>query len=281
MVIILLVVAVSVVVFWHRAEIPARSRQAAVSRFARRSGLSPSSIDDEAARRVVRRDRVAVAGVVLALPAGQYLLGQGLVYSALAILYVGPAVAAVVGHLAFRATPSGPRVAHATSRTVTAYVPPWMLAAVVAGAAMTVALLVAWGLTPRVDAPKFPTDATALPTILLGAAVVVALAVSLGAARVVAGGRQVAGSPEHLLVDDALRAQTVRDCLHLTAATTIIALGTVDGWFGWADDPFWQEWSRRTELLPLVLLAAVALAVSDTGARRWWRDRLHAEAVPS
>ncbi|HEY6744856.1 MAG TPA: hypothetical protein VI357_03975 [Mycobacteriales bacterium] len=275
-----LIVAAAVVVCWSRADIGAGGRRAAVARFARRSGLPPSSVDDEAERRVVRRDRVALAGVILALPAGQHLLDQGLVFSSIAVGYVGLALAALVGHLTSRPAPDGPRVAHATSRGVAAYVPPWLVGTAVAGAAMTVALLVAWALTPRVDAPIFPTDAGAVPTVLLGAAVVGALAVSLWAARVVAGGRQVAGTAEQLAVDDALRAQTVRDCLHLTAATTIVALGTVDTWFGWADDPFLQEWSRRVELLPLLLLAALALAVRTSGARRWWRDRLH-EPVPA
>lgn len=275
------VIAATVVVFWSRADIGAGGRRAAVERFARRAGLPPATVDDAAAQRVVRRDRIALAGVVLALPPGQYLLDQGLVFASIAAGYVGLAVAALIGHVTARTTPPGPRVAHATSRTVTAYVPPWLLGVAVAGAAMTVSLLVAWALTPRVDAPVSPTDATAVPTFLLGAAVVGALVVSLWAARVVAGGRQVAGSPEHLAVDDALRAQTVRDCLHLTAATTIVALGTVDAWFGWADDPFLQEWSRRVELLPFLLLAAVVLAVWTSGARHRWRDRLHAEAVTS
>lgn len=105
--------------------------------------------------------------------------------------------------------------------------------------------------------------------------------VSLWAARVVAGGRQVADSPEHLAVDDALRAQTVRDCLHLTAATTVVALGTVDTWFGWADDPLLQQWSQRAELVPSLLIVAVVLAVWTSGARRWWRDRLPGPAVAS
>jgi hypothetical protein len=250
-----------------------------VQRFARRSGLPPETVDDAAASRVVRRDRIALAGVVLALPAGQYLLDQGLVFSSIAVGYVGLAVAALVGHLTSRATPDGPRVAHATDRTVTAYVPPWLLGFAVAGAAMTLALLAAWALTPRIDAPIFPAGGGAGPTAALAVAVVGALALSLWAARVVAGGRQVADSAEHLAVDDALRAQTVRDCLHLTAATTLVALGTVDGWFGWADDPLLQQWSQRTELVPSLLIAAVVLAVWTSGARQWWRDRLQTGAV--
>jgi hypothetical protein len=274
-----LVLAAAAVVCWSRADIGAGGRRAAVQRFARRSGLPPSTVDEVATGRIVRRDRIALAGVILTLPAGQYLLDQGLVFSSIAIGYVGLALAALVGHLTFRPAPDGPRVAHATSRTLTAYVPPWLPGVAVAGAAMTVALLVAWALTPRMDVPISPTDGGAVPTLLLGAAVVAALAVSLWAARLVAGGRQVAGTAEQLAVDDALRAQTVRDCLHLTAATTIVALGTVDAWFGWADDPLLQEWSARAELLPFVLLAAVALTVSRTGARHWWRERLPTEAV--
>lgn len=274
------VLVVAAVVGWSRAGIGPGGQQAAVERFARRSGLPASSVDDAAGRRVVRRDRVALTGVVLALPAGQWLLDQGLPYTAIAACYAGLAVAALIGHLTSRPAPSGPRVAHATSRTVTAYVPSWLLGVVVAGAAMTIALLIAWALTPRVEAPIFPTDATAVPTFLFGAAVVGALAVSLWAARLVAGGRQVAGTAEHLAVDDALQAQTVRDCLHLTAATTTVTLGTVDGWFGWADDPFLQEWSRRVELVPFLLLAAVALTVLTSGARQHWHEHLH-EPVPA
>jgi hypothetical protein len=274
----LLLVAAAIVVFWSRADIGSGGRRAAVERFARRAGLPPGSVDDDAARRVVRRDRFALAGVVLALPAGQYLLDQGLVFSAVAAGYVGLAVAALAGHLTERAGPPGPRVAHATSRTVTAYVPPWLLGVAVAGVAATVALLIAWALTPRVDAPISPTDGSGVPTFLLGAAVVLALVVSLWAARVVAGGRQVADSAEHLAVDDALRAQTVRDCLHLTAATTIVVLGTVDAWFEWAADPFLQDLSQRVAWVPLLLLAAVVLAVWTSGARQRWRDRLHDSA---
>ena len=276
-----LVLVAAAVVFWSRADIGAAGERAAVDRFARRAGLPPSSVDEEAARRVVRRDRVALSGVVLALPAGQWLLDQGLLYTSIAACYVGLAVAALIGHATSRPAPSGPRVAHATSRTVTAYVPPWLLGVVVAGAAMTVSLLIAWSLTPRVDAPIYPTDATAVPTFLFGAAVVGALAVSLWAARLVAGGRQVADTAEHLAVDDALRAQTVRDCLHLTAATTIVALGTVDGWFGWADDPFLQEWSQRVELVPFLLLAAVSLTVLTGDARQHWRDHLSRSEMAS
>jgi hypothetical protein len=281
LVVSVLVLAAAGVLFWSRADVGAGGRRAAVERFARRSGLPPSSVDDAAAGRVVRRDRIALAGVVLVLPAGQYLLDQGLVFSAIAVGYVGLAVAALVGHLTSRAAPDGPRVAHATSRTVTAYVPPWLLGFAVAGAAMTLALLVAWALTPRIDAPIEPAGGGAGPTAALAVAVAGALAVSLWAARVVAGGRQVADSPEHLAVDDALRAQTVRDCLHLTAATTLVALGTVDTWFGWADDPLLQQWSQRTELVPSLLIAAVVLAVWTSGARRWWHDRLHEPAAAS
>ena len=66
-----------------------------MERFARRSGLPSGTVDDAATRRVVRRDRIALAGVVLALPVGQFLLDQGLVFSAVAIGYVGLAVAAL------------------------------------------------------------------------------------------------------------------------------------------------------------------------------------------
>jgi hypothetical protein len=279
-VVTVLVLAAAGVVIWSRADVGAGGQRTAVERFARRSGLPPSSVDGAAAGRVVRRDRIALAGVVLALPAGQYLLDQGLVFSSIAIGYVGLAVAALLGHLTARAAVDGPRVAHATSRSVTAYVPPWLLGLAVAGAAVALALLVAWALTPRMDA-QIPAGGGAGPTAALGAAVAGALAVSLWAARLVAGGRQVADSPEHLAVDDALRAQTVRDCLHLTAATTLVALGTVESWFGWADDPLLQQWSQRAELVPSVLIAAVFLAVWTSGARRRWRDRLHEPAVAS
>ena len=279
MLVAVLIAAATVAVFWSRADLGPGSRRAAVLRFARRSGLPADTVGEGAAARVIRRARVALGGVILALPAGQYLFDQGLVFSAIATGYVGLAVAALVGHLTERPAADGPRVAHATSRGVTAYVPPWLLGAAAAGAAMTLSLLVAWALTPRTDAPIEPAGGGAVPTLLLGLAVVGALAVSLWAARVVAGGRQVAGTAEELALDDALRAQTVRDCLHLTAATTVVALGTVDAWFGWAEDPFLQQWSSRTELLPFVLLGAVVLAVSRTGARHWWRHQLHAPAA--
>jgi hypothetical protein len=108
------------------------------------------------------------------------------------------------------------------------------------------------------------------------------LVVSAGLARLVVRRRQAVGTPAELAADDALRAQAVRDALHLTAAISLavafvlsLALAEPD-----VDGPL----RRVAGYTPLVLLLAVFLVGSLhelSGGPRWWRKRLPAEAAPA
>jgi hypothetical protein len=94
--------------------------------------------------------------------------------------------------------------------------------------------------------------------------------------------RQAVGSPAELAVDDALRAQAVRDALHLTAAISLavafvlaLALAEPD-----VDGPL----RRVGGLTPVVLLFgifAVGTVHELTGGPRHWRRRLPAEPAPT
>jgi hypothetical protein len=56
-----LIAAVTVAVFWSRADLGPGSRRAAVQRFARRSGLPADTVDEVAADRMVRLHEPATA----------------------------------------------------------------------------------------------------------------------------------------------------------------------------------------------------------------------------
>jgi hypothetical protein len=245
--------------------------------FADRAGLPAEAVDAALVRRVVRRQRFVLAGVALGLVAPAVVPGD------LALLYVGLALGAVADQLTTPAPPSGtPRVAHATSIRLGDYVPSWLFAVVTAAALTGPVLAVLHELAPR-KAQNIAFDrlsgtaATGLTLAALGG-----LAVSVGLARLVVRRRQAVGSPTELAVDDALRAQAVRDALHLTAAISLavafvlaLALAEPD-----VDGPL----RRVAGLTPVVLLFgifAVGTVHELTGGPRHWRRRLRAEPSPA
>lgn len=243
--------------------------------FAYRTGLPVAAVDAALVRRVVRRQRFVLAGVAVGVAAPPAIPGN------LALLYVGLAVGAVVDQLSTPPPPPGtPRVAHATSTRLNDYVPGWLFAVVTAVAVVAPVLALLHQTAPRkaqnlVFQRLSGTAATGLVlTALTG------LIVSVALARLVVRRRQAVGSPTELAVDDALRAQAVRDTLHLTAAISVVvayvlalALAEPD-----VDGPL----RRVAGLTPIVLLLAIIVvgAVHElTGAPRYWQRRLPAEAT--
>lgn len=245
--------------------------------FADRSGLAPEAVGATLVRRVTRRQRFVLAGVALGLVAGTVLPGD------LALLYVGLGLGAVADQLTTPPLPPGtPRVAHATGTQPSDYVPGWLFGVVTAAALVDPVLALLYAVAPRkvqnigFEPLSAPTAAGLALTGLAG------LAVSIGLARLVVSRRQAAGSPAELAADDALRAQAVRDALHLTAAISVavafvlsLALAEPD-----VDGPL----RRVAGLTPLVLLFAIFVVGSLhelSGGPRWWRRRLPAEPAPA
>ena len=241
--------------------------------FATRTGLPPEAVDATLVHRVIRRQRFVLAGVALGLIAGTVLPGD------LALLYVGLALGAVTDRLTAPAPPPGtPRVAHATSTRLADYVPGWLYAAATAAAVLGPVLAVLHAVAPRKvqDIAFDPLSGTAATGLALVA--LTGLVVSAGLARLVVRRRQAAGTPAELAADDALRAQAVRDALHLTAAISVavafvlsLALAEPD-----VDGPL----RRVAGWTPIVLLAGmlmVAAVHEVTGGPTHWRRRLPVE----
>lgn len=252
---------------WHRARA-----------FADRAGLPAEAVDATLVHRVVRRQRFVLAGVALGLVAPAVLPGD------IALLYVGLALGAVADQLTTPALPAGtPRVAHATSSRLTDYVPGWLVATATAAALTTPVLAVLHELAPR-KAQNIAFDrmsgATAVGLVLTALA---GLAVSVLLARLVVRRRQTVGSPTELAVDDALRAQAVRDALHLTAAITFVvafvlalALAEPDV----ADGPV-RRVAGWTPIVILAGLAVVGTVHEATGGPTHWRRLLPTEPTPA
>lgn len=244
--------------------------------FADRAGLPADAVDAALVRRVVRRQRFVLAGVALGAAAQAVIPGD------LALLYVGLALGAFADQLATPPPPPGtPRVAHATSSRLGDYVPSWLFAAVTAAALTTPVLAVLHELAPR-KAQDIVFDrmsgAAATGLVLTAFA---GLAVSVLLARLVVRRRQAVGSPTELAVDDAFRAQAVRDALHLTAAISVVvayvlalALAEPDV----VDGPL-RRIAGWTPIVMLVGLAVVGTVHVATGGPTHWRTRLRHEAA--
>ena len=238
-------------------------------RFAARCGL-PGEVDAGLVRRVARRQRFVLAGVALGALASIATKGS------IALIWGGLAVGALADQVASPAAPDGaPRVAHTTGTRLTDYVPGWLLGAVVAAFACSPLLALLWVLAPRggVDADVPGTPGTEVAGLVAVAAA--ALAGSLLLARFLVRRRQRVSSAADLATDDAFRAQTVRDALHLTAATSLavaFALSLA------LHDPAVQGVARPVGgWAPIVLLlAAVAVGTVHEagGGPRYWRGRL-------
>lgn len=242
--------------------------------FAERVGLPAEAVDATLIHRVARRQRFVLAGVALGLIAGTVLPGD------LTLLYVGLALGAVLDQLtAPPPPPDTPRVAHATSTRLADYVPGWLFAVVTVLALTGPTLAVLHQTAPRkVQDIAFDPMAGTTATVLALTALA-GLVVSAGLARLVVRRRQAVGTPAELAADDALRAQAVRDALHLTAAISLavafvlsLALAEPD-----VDGPL----RRVAGYTPLVLLLGVILVGvlhELSGGPRWWRTRLPAVA---
>jgi hypothetical protein len=245
-----------------------REHQRAVG-FAARTGL-PADVGPDLVHRVVRRQRFVLAGVGLGVLASMAANGS------VALIWVGLAVGALADQLATPAVPDDtPRVAHTAGIRLTDYVPGWLLGAVVAAFACSPLLALLWVLAPRggPDADVPGTSGTEVAGLVAVAAA--GLAGSLLLARFMVRRRQRAGSAAELAIDDAFRAQAVRDALHLTAATSLaVAFALSLALQDFAVHGFTRHIGG---LAPLVLLLAVA-AVGTThelrGGPQHWRGRL-------
>lgn len=241
-----------------------QARRAA--RVGARLGLEPELVDRMFVRRVVRRYRFVVGGLVLGL------LASWLTGGPLSLGYAGLAVGAVVDQLATpRPAPGTRRVAHPVSRRLTDYVPGWLVGVTAAAAAGPAVLGVLGRLAAPDTAPRGSLTMAA-GLVLLPAA---ALAGALAVARHLIDRPQPAASAEDLQRNEAIRAQAVRDILQLSAAVSLVtAWRLADSFLG----PDIEGTLRRVAgLLPLGLLLGVlvvGLVHELTGGPRHWRRRL-------
>lgn len=250
-----------------------RAQRRRAAAFARRSGLPAGEPDPALVRRVVRRQRFVQAGITVGLVASTQAHDLWVV-----AIYAGLALGAVADRLLQPPVPPGaPRVAHGTDTRLTDYVPRWLLGAAVVAAAVPPLFALLWVAAPRTERDLVDTELSGGTAVLLVLAALAALAASLGLARLVVRRPAAAGTPWDLATDDALRAQAVRDSLHLSAATSVAtayvlswglveqdvdgALRAVGGWFPFA---------------ALLLLLVVAVGHEVRGPRHW-RSRLHPE----
>jgi hypothetical protein len=244
----------------------ARGRQRRAAAFARRAGLP--GVTPELTHRVGRRWRFVVAGTLLGLAVTPFA-GQWLVP-----VYAGLALGALADVITRPGPPPGsPRVAHAASTRLRDYVPAWLVGVAAGAAAAAPLLALLWVLTPRTGAARDGITGAGVAWLVLAAGA--GLAVSLGLARAVVRRRQPAGSPAELAIDDALRAQAVRDVLQVTAVTSFAV--------GWAlsmalIEPDVAGVARLVGgAYPLVMLlgiAVVGVAHEATRGARCWRRRL-------
>ncbi|HEV7654565.1 MAG TPA: hypothetical protein VGP36_07485 [Mycobacteriales bacterium] len=243
----------------------ARQERRHATAVARRFGLPPDAVDDTLVRRIARRQRFVQTGVLVGLLFTPFLQAW------FVPLYAGLALGAAVDQVAAPRLPADtPRVAHVTDLRLSAYVPAWLLVASALGAACAPVLLLVWAVAPRT--PPVPVaDPSTAGAVTLAALSLLGLGVSLGLARFVVGRPQAAGSSTELAVDDALRAQAVRDALHITAVvslTTTMVLGLKEGEVGGA-------LRYLGGALPVVLLAGIALAgithELTAGPKHWRR----------
>jgi hypothetical protein len=273
--------AIIVLVAWRLGALGgARRRRRAAKRFARRAGL-PAGSEPALVRRVVRRHRFVLGGAAACLAAATWLTDLGL-----GACYFGLALGAVADRLTQPApTPGAPRVAHATSTRVTDYVPAWLLVAVAAGAAMAPVLAMLRLIAPRTERNLGDRELAGDTAALLVLLALLGLLTSLWLARLIVGRRATAQSPAELVVDDALRAQAVRDALHLSAATSVLCILPLS--YSLMEQDVDGVLRRVGGWLPIAILVALALVgiVHEARGPRHWRDRLHpelaADSVPS
>jgi hypothetical protein len=239
---------------WHQARA-----------YGRRVGLPV--VDGPVVARLARRHRFVLGGVAVGALASPWLN--------LAAVWVGLAAGAVADQLTAPAPAAGPRVAHATSTRLDDYVPRWVLGAAAAAATCVPVLAVCWLVAPRTPRHLDPRMLTGAGAVGLVVVAVGGLAISLALARLVVRRPQAAGTATELALDDAYRAQAVRDALQLTAAVSVLA--------GWRMSQALLEQDvdgvlrRVGGAVPLVTLLAIVVAGvlhEATGGARHWRSRL-------
>jgi hypothetical protein len=232
---------------------------------ARRFGLPDDAVDRAFVRRVARRQRFVQTGVLLGLVVFMY------VDAWFVPLYAGLALGAVADQLATPGLPAGtPRVAHATDARLRAYVPDWLLVAATAAAACAPVLAVVWAVAPRAELPG-PQPSTA-GTVVLALLSLGGLAASLGLARFVVRRPQAAGSPADLAVDDAFRAQAVRDALHVTAVVSLTTTWALGAEATEVAGPLRHVGGTLPGVLLLGLLAVGTVHEFAAGPRHWRRS---------
>lgn len=276
-----IVVALLVGASWYRGAIGGTAAQrAATRRFAERVGLPGGrSPDPELVPRVVRRYRFVMAGVAVGLfaPAAIPLEPAIDTYGGLAFLLLGLTAGAVLAQV----TEPGPepdttRVAHTVDPALTDYVPRWALQVVALGVAAVIGLTVVAVAVPMHHIAGSAPGTSSRGVVALGAGAVLLSALAFWAARTVVRRRRTVTSATELAVDDALRGQAVRDCLGLSAATSVGALLVislrVDNAAGLTR--ILHGWTPVAG----IVVAVIALCVHEwTGGPRWWRTRLHPE----
>jgi hypothetical protein len=243
----------------------ARQERRHATAVARRFGLPADAVDEALVRRVARRQRFVQAGVLTGVLVSPFL------HAWVVPLYAGLALGAAADQLAAPPLPADtPRVAHATDTRLSAYVPPWLLAAAMLGAACGPALVLLWATAPRTP-PAPDTELSTAGTVGLALLSLAGLAVSLALARFVVRRPQAAGSSADLAVDDAFRAQAVRDALHITAVVSL----TTTWVLGLKEEEVGGSLRHVGGALPLLLLLAIGLAgivhELTSGPKHWRR----------
>lgn len=238
--------------------------------FARRTGLVHPAPPDLVVR-VLRRQRLVFAGIALGAVAAAVSGAE----VGLALLYIGLAVGSLADQLvAPRPARGTPRVARPADSRLTDYVPGWVFAVAVAAAAL-VPVLAALCLGAAVPPGAGPGPAS--PVELLGGTALAlgALGASLALARFLVRRPQPATSAADLDRADALRAQAVRDALHLTAAVSVCTAWQFAYVLTGLDVAGWVRDLGSLLWLGLLLgVAVVACTHELTGGPRHWRRRL-------
>ena len=250
-----------------------RAHRKAAERFAARTGLPAEAVDDQLARRVVRRHRLVVVGFWAGLVTAS-LLG-----TSWALGYVGLAFGAVADRLlGHPAAPNAPRTAHGRDTRITDYVPGWLLAAVGLAVLCAGTLAVCWAAAPRLPRDASHYDLPPEQSVGLVVWLVAGAAGSAALTRLVVHRAQPVASAAELAVDDALRSQAVRDALHLaTAAAAATALAFATALNAQAADSSLRAVAGWTPTAFLVALAVVGTWHEAVRGPAYWRSRLHPE----
>lgn len=238
---------------------------------ARRWGLPADSVDQAFVRRITRRQRFVQTGVLLGLAVVTFTSNSWYLP-----LYAGLALGAVADQLAAPPLPPDtPRVAHATEPRLTDYVPAWILGAALLAAVCAPVLAVLWAVRPHVP---FPHSLSATGTAALAVGSVGGLGVSLALARFVVRRPQAAGSTAELALADGLRAQAVRDALHVTAVVSLVCTAVLGLKIEEIDGTMRHVGGYATTVMIVGVLLVICVH-ELTGGPRHWRGRL--ERVPA